>query len=129
LLADRGDIEKAFSIKGKGIIPNLAIAVALNRSGKVSAATAQWNEAYASIREIPSPSAADFMLSQASMALAQMGRFRWARITANECSSPEMRLDAYTVILAEFTKKKREHLAGAINSIVLSPDHFTPAKR
>jgi hypothetical protein len=128
-MADRGQIEKANAIKGKGIPPNLAIAVALHRAGRESASIAMWKSTYASIKTIPAYHCAhDFMLSKASMALAQMGRLRWARNTANECKSPEMRLQAYTVILAEYTKRKRENLVSAINSIVVSDDHFTPAK-
>jgi len=86
-------------------------------------------EAYSEIKKIAKENAGhDLLLSQASMALAQMGLMRRARNIANECSAPDMRLDAYTVILAEFTKQKHQMLAGAINAIVLTPPRFTPAK-
>jgi hypothetical protein len=124
-LADHGQIEKAVSLQGQGVEPRLAIAVALARTGRLAQGVRRWKEAYATIRAITNASGRDFLLSKAAMALAQMDRLRWARTIANECSSPEMRLDAYTVILAEYTKKK-EALRSAVEAIVLS-EHLTPA--
>jgi hypothetical protein len=126
-MANAGLVEKAITIEGEGIVPRLAIAVALSRSGQHTRALTQWNDAYSKIKDIQDASPRDFMLSKAAMALAQMDQLRLARKTANQCSDPIARLDAYTVILAEYTKKKHPNLSGAINAIVFYPDDFAPA--
>ncbi len=128
-LADSGQLEKAESLRGKAFAPTLALAVAMHRSGKFTRAVELWNEAYSQIRwlEKTHPDH-DGCFSQGSMALAQMGYFRRARLLANECVSPDKRLNAYTVILAEFTKHRHPRWTGGINSIVLSPNGFTPAR-
>jgi len=126
-MANAGLVEKAITIEGEGIVPRLAIAVALSRTGQHTRALTQWNDAYSRIKDIQDASPRDFMLSKAAMALAQMNQLRLARKTADQCTDPIARLDAYTVILAEYTKKKHTNLSGAIDAIVFYPDDFAPA--
>jgi hypothetical protein len=128
LMANAGQIEKAVAIEGTGIVPRLALAVAYSRIGQRTRAVTQWNDAYSKTKSIRDSPTRDFMLSKAAMALAQMNRLRWAKKIADECSSPIDRLDAYTVILAEYTGNKRPNLRGAIDSIVFYPGDITPAR-